>query len=185
MKKQTNKKVIITVFALIIIGSGIFLAFWGGFFASKPQTFTPHYITYQGTESRIYAVSQTTSYSYVEKEYTASNGQKIDEGNGVFTINLTLRNDYSSDNPPPNNGTPVTPIDGTVYIRLKATLFNNNQQVSTINISPSDFATTADQSGRVLASGQTLNVQLLLATEQTNITSYIVTLESVMDSLTN
>jgi hypothetical protein len=77
----------------------------------------------------------------------------------------------------------ATPIDGTAYIRLKAALFNNDLTVPTINVSPSDFATPADQLGVVLASGQTVNVDLLLAINQTNITGYTITLEFVGDSI--
>lgn len=185
MKQQKKKVAIFTVSAVIVIGLSLFLAVWVGFLASKPQSFTPHYIDYHGAESRIYAVSQTTSSGYTENAYTSSDGQTVAAGNGIFTINITLRNDYSSDKPPPNTGTPVSPVDGTAYVRLKATLFSNNVKAPTINVSPSDFPTPVDQTGLVLASGQTLNAQLLLATNQTNITGYTVTLEFVGDSITN
>ena len=180
MKEQTKKHI---VFALILFGLGVFLAVGVGFWVSKPQAFTPHYLTHLGVESRIYVASQTSSYGSAEKDYTSSDGQTVTVGSGVFAINLTLRNDYSSDNPPPTSGTPVSPIDGTAYIRLKATLFNNDEIIPTINISPSDFTTPANQVGVVLASGQTINFKILLATNQTNITGYTVTLEFVGDSI--
>lgn len=180
MKKQTKKHI---VFALILVSLGVFLAVEAGFLASKPQAFMPHYLTHLGVESKIYVASQSSSYGHAEKDYTSSDGKMVTVGSGVFTINLTLRNDYSSDNPPPTSGTPVSPIDGTAYIRLKATLFNNNEIVSTIIISPSDFTTPTDQVGVVLAGGQTIKFNLLLATNQTNITGYTVTLEFVGDSI--
>jgi hypothetical protein len=180
VKKQTKKHI---VFALILVSLGVFLAVGVGFLASKPQAFMPHYLTHLGVESRIYVASQTSSYGYAENDYTSSDGQTVTVGSGIFTINLTLRNDYSSDNPPPTSGTPVSPIDGTAYIRLKASLFNNVVIIPTINISPSDFTTQTDQVGVVLASGQTINFNLLLATNQTNITGYTVTLEFVGDNI--
>jgi len=183
VKKQAKKRIVFTVFSLIVIGLGVSLAVWGGFLASKPQAFTPHYLTHQGADSRIYVSSQTTSYGYTEKDYTSSDGQTVPAGSGVFAINLTLRNDYSNDNPPPPSGTPVSPIDGTAYIGLKATLLNNDARIPAINVSPSDFATPIDQVGVVLASRQTVHVQLLLATNQTNITGYTITLEFVGDSI--
>jgi len=183
VKKQAKKQLIFTVFSLTVISLGVFLAVWAGFLASKPQTFEPNYLAHQGAVSRIYVASQTTSYGYAEKEYTSSDGQTVAVGSGVFTINLTLRNDYSSDNPPPTSGTPITPIDGTAYIRLKTELFNNDLSIPTINVSPSDFATPTDQLGVVLASGQTVNVEFLLAINQTNITGYTITLEFVGDSI--
>ena len=183
MKKQARKRLIFAVFSLAVISLGVLLAIWGGFLASKPQAFAPHYFTHQGADSRIYVASQTTSYGYAEKDYTSSDGQTVAVGSDVFKINLTLRNDYSSENPPPTSGTPITPIDGTAYIRLKAALFNNDLTIPTINVSPSDFATPAHQLGVVLASGQTVNVDLLLAINQTNITGYTITLEFVGDSI--
>jgi hypothetical protein len=179
VRKQRKNLVAISTVALVI-GLGVFLAVWGGFLAPKPQAFTPHYLAYQGSESRIYAVAETTSYTYADKPYTSSDGQTVAAGSGIFTVNITLRNDYSSDNPPPTSGTPVSPIDGTAYIRLKATLFSNDVNAPTINVTPSDFPTPADQKGLVLASGQTINTQLQLATNQT-ITGYIVALEFVGD----
>jgi hypothetical protein len=183
VKKQTKKRIIFVVFPLIVIGLSVFLVVWGGFLASKPQAFMPHYLAHKGEDSRIYVASQTTSYGYTEKDYISSDDQTVAVGSGVFTINLTLLNNYSSDNPPPTSGTPVSPIDGTAYIRLKAALFENGVSIPTINVSPSDFATPVDQVGFVLASGQTVNVQLSLATNQTNITEYAVTLEFVSDSI--
>ena len=184
MKKQKEKRKMYAVLVLTVIALGIFLTFWAGlFFASKPRAFMSHYLANQGRDSRIYVASQTSSYGYAEKTYISSDRHEIVEGSGVFTIALTLRNDYSSDNPPPTSGIPISPIDGTAYIRLKATLFNNDAKIPTINISQSDFVTIADQVGIVLSSGQTVNKQLLLATNQTRITGYIVTLEFVGDSI--
>jgi hypothetical protein len=183
VKKHTKKRIVFAVFPLIVISLGVYLVVWGGFLASKPQAFAPHYLAHQGEDSRIYVASQTTSYIYAEKEYTTSDEQTVPVGSGIFTINLTLRNDYSSDAPPPTSGTPVSPVDGTAYVRLKATLFNNDASIPTINVSPSNFATSSDQVGVVLASGQTTNVQMLLATNQTKITGYTVTLDFVGDSI--
>ncbi len=182
MKRQRKILIIISVIGLLI-GFGICLAVWVELLAPKPQAFTPHYLAYQGSDSRIYAVSQTISYGYIDHAYTALDGQTVAAGSGMFTLNLTLRNDYSSDNPAPNNGTPISPIDGTAYIRLKATLYNNDATVQTINVTPSDFIVPAEQTGLVLASGQTISVRLLYATNQTSITGYILTLESVGDSI--
>jgi hypothetical protein len=94
-----------------------------------------------------------------------------------------LRNYYSSDNPASNNGTPISPIDGTAYIGLKATLYNNDATLQKINVAPSDLIVPAEQIGFVLASGQTISVRLLYATNQTSITGYILTLEYVGDSI--
>ena len=149
----------------------------------KPQDSTRHYLSFNGSESRIAMVSTTSSFTPTNQTYTSADGKQVAKG-GLYTINLTLRNDYSSDNPPPSTGTPTAPIDGTAYIFLKATLLVYDVAYPSINLSPSDFTTTsADQTGLVLASGQTNTVQMILATNQTNINDFFVTLVSVTDSI--
>ncbi len=111
---------------MAVISLGVFLAVWVGFWLQNLKRSRPITLLIKGADSRIYVASQTTSYGYAEKDYTSSDGQTVAVGSDVFTINLTLRNDYSSDNPPPTSGTPIAPIDGTAYIRLKAALFNND-----------------------------------------------------------
>jgi hypothetical protein len=186
MKNQRKKVIFSALIMVFIFGSGIFVVFWGGFLAPKPQAFTPHYLAYKESQSRIYAVSESTSYDYINQTYYSTNGVSIANGTGIFTINLALRNDYSSENPAPNLGTPAAPVDGTAYIRLKTTLFSNDVTVPAINVSPSDFATLrAEETGLVLASGQTSSIQLLLATNQTRITGYMISLVSVNDSISS
>jgi hypothetical protein len=180
MKKRTAITAVtillVAISALIVNLSGIL---------TQSQPFTPHYLPYQGVDSKIYALSQTTSYQQLNTDYTLDNGSIIPKGSGIFTINITLRNDYSTENPPPApNGTPVTPIDGTAYITLKATLLKNQGNIPAINLSPSDFNTASkDQTGLILASGQTANIQLSYATNQTNITDYNINLTSLTDSI--
>lgn len=182
MKRKTL--FIIGIALLLTIVIGIFVVVWGGFLYPKPQAFAPHYFVYQGKESRIYAISETTSYTYADQNYFAYDGSLVSQGSGIFMINITLRNDYSSDYPPPTSSTPVTPIDGTAYISMKATLLSDDRTISTINLSPSQFYPGAiDETGLVLASGQTTSFQLVLATNQTRITAYIISLESVADSI--
>ena len=100
--------------------------FLGGLTAPKTDESTPHYLTYQGSESKIYMISASSTFTLTNQTYTSEDGQQIAQGSHLYTINLTLRNDYSSENPPPSTGTPTAPIDGTAYIRLKATLLNND-----------------------------------------------------------
>jgi hypothetical protein len=182
LKKQ--KKLMIMAVALVFItGGGLFLAFWGGIFAPKTQVFIPHYLAYYDAESKIFVVSETKNFGYADQTYITADGQTVEAGSGIFTIRLTLRNDYTSDNPPPYKETPVSPIDGTAYIWLKAKLFSYDMAIPTVNVSESDFPTSADQTGLVLASGQTINALLLLATNQTVITESFVSLEYLGDSI--
>ena len=155
-----------------------------GSISPKPQAFTPHYLTFQGAESKIYLVSATTSYTTANNDYTTTNGQQVPQGSQLFTINLTIRNDYSSQNPPPSLGTPVAPIDGTAYVRLNFTTYNKKEIINTLNVTPSDFLSSATQTGLVLASGETITTNILLATNNTEINAFTVNLVSVSDSIT-
>jgi hypothetical protein len=182
VKKQKRNRVVAAVVLLGVVCVGVGLV-WGGAFSPETQAFSPHYYPYMGSESKIYAVSQTTSYSYTDQTLTSMDGVSVAAGSGVFTINVTLRNDYSNENPPPSSGMPVAPVEGTAYIRLKATLYSHDEEVAAVNLSPSHFACPADQTGLVLASVQTSSFQLKLATNQTDITGYCVSLEYLGDSI--
>jgi hypothetical protein len=181
--KKQKRNLIIAASTLLIIAVGLGALAWSGFFTLKPQPFTPHYIQYKGTESGIYTLSEATVFTTTDHTLTSANGVSVPKGTPIFAINITLRNDYSTQNPPPANGAPVAPADGTAYIRLKATLLKNDASITAVNISPSDFASPPDQTGLVLISGQTLSTQLLLATNQTDITAYSLSLEYVGDSI--
>lgn len=147
------------------------------------EAFKPHYLTYRGADSRIFLVSETESHTYTNQTFSADN-QTVAEGTPVYVLDLTLRNDYSSDNPPPTSGTQVAPVDGTAYICLSAVLLNGNVVVPAVNISPSDFSTTsADSAGFVLASGETIHVQLVFVTNETEITSFSFSLVFLGDSI--
>ncbi len=148
----------------------------------EPQT--PHYLSLNGNPSKIYIVSATPSYGLANQTYISADGQKILKGNRLFTINLTLRNDYTNEDPPPSMGTPVSPVDGTAYICLNFTLQNKNGFVNSINVTPPDFSSqSSDKTGLVLASGQTNSVEICLATNQTDISQFDVNLVSVSDSI--
>jgi hypothetical protein len=164
--------------------SALFVLFLGGLVSPKTDETAPHYLIYQGSESKIYMISSSSTFTLINQTYTSENGQQITQGSQLHTIELTLRNDYSSENPPPSTGTQTAPIDGTAYILLKATLLDNDVNVPTINLSQSDFSVSStDQTALVLASGQTNTIQLLLATNQTKITGFLLNMTSLSDSI--
>ncbi|MCL5949785.1 MAG: hypothetical protein M1490_04850 [Candidatus Bathyarchaeota archaeon] len=186
MKGKRRKIAVIAGIILLLVSglSAVFVLFFSEPMPQKTQNSTSQYLLYRGSESRIAMVSATSSFTPTNQTYTSADGQRVIQDGGLYTINLTLRNDYTSENPPPSTGTPTAPIDGTAYLCLKATLLAYDVVYPSINLSPSDFATTsADQTGLVLASGQTNTVQLILATNQTNINDFFVTLISITDSI--
>jgi hypothetical protein len=152
--------------------------------SQKVEDLSPHYLSYMGDASKIYLVSASTSYGAVNESYTTFGGQLVQKGSTLFIIVLTMRNDYSAENPPPPNVTPVSPADGTVYVCLKTELYNENGVVNVTNVTVGDFSVPETSgSGFVLASGQTASIEIYLATSQLVITRYGVNLVFVGDTI--
>jgi hypothetical protein len=172
------------ILLLVSAFSALFVLFLGGLIAPKTDESTPHYFSYNGNESKIYMISASSTFTLTNQTCTLEDGQQIAQGSHLYMIDLTMRNDYSSENPPPSAGTPTAPIDGTAYILLKATLLNTDVTVPTINLSSSDFSVPSpDETALVLSSGQTNTIQLLLATNQTKINGFLISLVSLSDSI--
>ena len=182
--KRRKVAVIVGIIVLLVSAfSALFVVFLGGLNASKTDSFTPHYLPYKGSESKIYMLSSSSVLTLTNQTYTSEDGQQI-KASALYTITLTFRNDYSNENPPPSIGTPTAPIDGTAYILLKATLLNNDVTIPTINLSPSDFwVSSPDETALVLASGQTNTLQLILATNKTKISYFTIHLVGLSDSI--
>ena len=183
MKGKTKKRILLTTIIAILAISAVLFVFWSGL-SPKTQAFAPHYLAYQGASSGIYVLSETSSYAIANQTYSTSDGGQVPKGSQLFVVTLTLRNDYSSDNPPPTRDNPTAPIDGTAYVCLNVTLFNKDGTVSSVNVTPSDFSTPAgDLLGLVLASGQTSTVNINLATDHGDISQFLVNLVFVGDSI--
>jgi hypothetical protein len=184
--KGNRRKVAVIVGLIVILVSGfsiLFVVFLGGLNTSKTDSFIPYYLQYKGSESKIYMVSSSSVLSLTNQTYTSEDGQQI-KASTLYTITLKFRNDYSNDNPPPSIGNPTAPIDGTAYILLKATLLNNDETIPTINLSQSDFwVSSPDETALVLASGQTNTLQLVFATNKTNISDFTIRLVGLSDSI--
>ncbi len=184
MKRRKIVAIAGIILLLVSAFSALFVLFLGSLIAPKTDESTLHYLSYRESKSKIYMISASSTLTPTNQTYLLRDGQQIAQGSHLFTIDIALRNDYSSENPPPSTGTPTAPIDGTAYILLKATLLNNDVIVPAINLSPSDFSTTSpDETALVLASGQTNPIQLLLITNHTKISDFAIKLVSVSDSI--
>lgn len=182
--KNSRKVATLTgIFLLSITGlTAVLIAFWAK--SDETEASNPHYLVYQGTATRIYLVSATSSYIFANQTYTSTDRREIPKGSRLFAISVILRNDYTNEDPPPSIGTPVSPVDGTAYICLNFTLHNKDGTVSAINVTPADFTPpSTDETGLILASGQTNNTNIYLATNQTNICQFEINLVFVGDSI--
>ena len=86
--------------------------------------------------TRIFLVSATTNYGYANETVKSPNpaeGNIINKGDPIFTINLTLRNDYNSENSLPLSS------NNHAYIFVTATLYTQkNDTVNAKDVSPTD-----------------------------------------------
>jgi hypothetical protein len=183
VKAKSKKYALITVFLVAIISSAALIGFLN-LLAQDSEAFTPRYLTYMEAPSRIYIASATTANIIADQTYHLANGQEITKGNTFLQLKMNLRNDYTIDNPPPSIGNPVSPVDGTAYMCLTITLYNKDGAVTPIILSPSDFSVSApNQTGLVLASGQTNSIVIDLAATNADINRFEVNLIFLGDSI--
>jgi hypothetical protein len=128
-------------------------------------------------DSRIFVVSANasygnypyptvTTYPHPEPSIIAKHGEPC------VIIKVTLRNDYSTQDPPPNN--PVPNSTSIVHVALTAKIFEGEDQIDSRDI------TNAADIGSVFVNraftsinyGETDTVTIFLATDSTNVTSF-------------
>jgi hypothetical protein len=146
----------------------------------------PRYLSYNDMTSKIYLIDSITSYDKTNETYATADGQIVEKGTSLFVITMTLRNDYTSDNPAPplNNQDQTSPADGTAYLYLTAQLYDKDGKLNATNVSMSDFSLpTKSGTGLVLSSGQTTSIKIYMATSQTNINRYELNLYFLGDSI--
>jgi len=184
MKKHFALISTFTVFLVIVAALAFYLTNTPR--PSTVESVTPHYLTYNGTASKIYLLGATTSYSSANETYTTSSGQIVQKGTSLFVVAATFRNDYTSDSPPPTlpNQYQISPADGTAYLYLTAQLYNKDGSVNATVASFSDFSVPAVQgTGYVLASSETRSVNIYLATSHMDISKCEISLAILGDSL--
>lgn len=184
MKAKSKKYTLIAVFIILLTASGALIGFLNGL-VQNAEEFTPHYLSYMEKPSKIYIASASTSKVTADQTYETQTGQEIPKGTQLLQLQVTLRNDYSIENPPPAlSNIPVAPVDGTAYLCLAVNLYNKDGAVAPMILSPSAFSITSpNQSGLVLASGQTTNVSLLLSANNLDINRFEVALVFLGDSI--
>jgi hypothetical protein len=135
----------------------------------------PHYLFYDGTTSKIFLIDADTTYCNANESYVAPDGQVVEKGTPLFVVTMTLRNDYTSDNPAPplHNQDQTSPADGTAYLYLTAQLYDKAGVLNATDVSVSDFSlASVSGSGFVLSSGETAIVKIYIATPHTDIDKY-------------
>jgi hypothetical protein len=169
-----GKKATILATACIIIAV---VAFFELFVFGTPviepiQSVAGYYLPLEGNiSSRIFVLSTNASYGFYPYATRTSIGGSLPvatNGEPCVIINITIRNDYSSQYPPPNPN-PHNPT--SVVVILTATLFNVANQINTTDLLrvglPPDAGAFAGLNG-----GENATLSLYLATNQRDITSF-------------
>jgi len=118
------------------------------------QPTTGYYLTFRGNNSKIFVVSANVSSGFYPFDTRTSmgiiNGKPsgsiaVTHGEPCVVINVTLRNDYSIQNLPPNqvtryynNGT-VAPKSAQAYVSMTAELFSGNKEIDSIDLTHLDL----------------------------------------------
>ena len=141
------------------------------------QPVAGYYLPYRGNTSRIFVVSaNVTSGFYPYPTRTALGSQPgsppvVENGEPCVIINVTIRNDYSAQYPPPNPQLDST-TPGFAWVFLTAKIFNGNNEINATDLTqvglPPDSLSFAS-----LNSGETKTVSIYLATtSKSEITSF-------------
>lgn len=187
-KKKSRTALTLAVIALIVVLA--VLTFIILYFAPKQvstptianvKPVAPQYLPYSGNASRIFMVSATPSYgTYPGPTVPKRDGTPgIQKGAPCFIINVTVRNDYSTENPLPdhnifNFGSP------SASAFLTAKIFNNQGQISATDVTP-PYPPVPIPGALVynLESGNSTTVTIYLATNHQDINRFEISLEYV------
>jgi hypothetical protein len=123
----------------------------------------PSMPTADGAASRLFLVSATTS-------------KEIRNGQDCFIINVTIRNDYSSELPPPDAHDGAR--NGEVYFILHAKLYAEGKQVEAIEVTEPRTMPVPGSPQRFLETGQTGWFEMEMATSS-SVDSYRIDLVAV------
>ena len=135
-----------------------------------------YYLPYRGNISRIFVVSSTISSGFYPYPTRSAIGQPggppvVEKGEPCVIINVTLRNDYSAQNPPtpqfPNSQTPAL-----AWVYLTAKIFSGSNEINATDLTnvglPPQSLSFASLNGGV---AETVSIYLA-TTSKSEITSF-------------
>jgi hypothetical protein len=186
MMRNKIKKDKFIIFAVIIAVLVILLsAFWiipqihpastqpvTGPVSTITQSVGGYYLQYGGNISRIFVVSASASYGVYPYATSTSflNGSVVKNGEPCIIINVTIRNDYSTQYPLQS----FNPLNSTsVYVLLTAQLFSGENQIQgTTDLLRVGLPANAFGAYAWVNYGENSTISIYLTTKNTNITSF-------------
>ncbi len=185
-KKNRTAQTLALLAALIVLAVSIFVVLSSSHSPVSAPTVAnvepvaPHYLPYNGNESRIFLVSATPTYGSYPGPSVPQMGSTpgVQKGDPCFIINVTIRNDYSAENPlPDHNLFNLTNPDANVF--LTAQIFNSQGQISATDVTPPYPGVPLGGAYTSLASGENATVTIYLATSHQDIDHFEIILEYV------
>ncbi len=171
------KKTLVLAIAVVLIALSILVLVAGYYSAlanqQAPSKPIPSQSNFYLGDSRIFIISANASYgNYPFPTVTDDPDESpiAEKGEPCVIINVTLRNDYSYQNPAP------APLNGSgkVYLALTANLFSNETKISSKDITnafPLD-SVFVNRAFTELNYGETTEVTDYIATSSHNVTSF-------------
>lgn len=179
-RKKSKKESFLILIALIAVSAILLSGFWvsSEFHPASTPVVEPihsasgYYLLNGGNASRIFVVSANATYgSYPFPSATGPTGSELAQnGEPCVIINVTIRNDYSTQYPAPNPA-PFQNDPAFAYVFLTAHLFSGENQINTTDITPPvGFANGGAYAP--LSGGENVTLTLYLATSHSDITSF-------------
>jgi len=145
--------IIVIIVAIVVVIGVIFVFRQQNSFSPSSAVLEPAAPSYIGN-SRIYLISAKPSYG-------------IYQGTAVFMINVTVRNDYSLQQPPPNLNPPFY-NGSTAFFVLSAHLYDKNGARINSNL----YGSTITYWEVELNDGQTTSLVVYMATSSRDVDHY-------------
>ena len=185
-KKIRTVLILALLVALIVLATSIFVILSSSHSQVSTPTVanikqvTPHYLPYNGNESRIFLVSATPTYGSYPGPSVPKMGNTpgVKKGEPCFIINVTVRDDYSAENPPPYQNI-VNVSNPNAYVFLTAQIFNTQGQINATDVTPPYPPVPFSGAYASLASGENATVTIYLATNHQDIDRFEIILEYV------
>jgi hypothetical protein len=186
LKRFSTKEKFIILAVILAVSVLLVSEFWviPQIFHKSSQVVTPvvgqiqpaagYYLPYRGNISRIFVVSTSISSGFYPYPTRSAIGQPggppvVEKGEPCVIINVTVRNDYSTQYPP----SPQYPgLPTLAYVFLTAKIFSGNNEINATDLTqvgmPPDALSYASLNG-----GETATVSIYLATtSKSEITSF-------------
>ena len=170
------KRLVLLVALAVVVVSVLGLYYWNTLFASSNTSNiegpSPSYLTdLRGNEMKIFLVStDNPRYGFCNWSYTGYGyGAEINEGDPCFIVNVTVRNDYTTDPLWTDEDFPLDLYNN--HVKLTAHLYNQQGRVDAVDVT---YPINSLHGGHVfkIEPEETHSVDLYLATDCKDIERY-------------